>query len=86
MVTLGAAYLNPLGVKGEASASLLYMNPIEEIFDGPVRDQYGFETYWRILLTQNIWISPGLHMIVNPALNQEHDFIAIPHLKFRIAL
>ena len=86
VATLGAAYLNPAGVKGEAAASLLYMNPIEEIFDGPVRDQYGFEAYWRILLTQNIWISPGIHLISNPALNQEEDFIAIPHLKFRIAL
>ena len=86
VVTLGAAYLNPFGVKGEASASLLYMNPIEEIFDGPVRDQYGFETYWKILLSQNIWITPGIHLISNPALNQEHDFIAIPQLKFRIAL
>ena len=86
VVTLGAAYLNPFGIKGEASASLLYMNPIEEIFDGPVRDQYGFEAYWKILLTQNIWITPGIHLISNPALNQEEDFIAIPQLKFRIAL
>ena len=86
VVTLGAAYLNPFGIKGEASASLLYMNPIEEIFDGPVRDQYGFEAYWRVLLTQNIWITPGIHLISNPALNQEEDFIAIPQLKFRIAL
>ena len=86
VVTVGAAYLNPANVKGEAAISLLYMNPIEEIFDEPVRDQYGVEAYWRILLTQNIWITPGLHLVFNPALNQEHDFIAIPQLKFRIAL
>ena len=72
--------------KGEAAISLLYMNPIEEIFDGPVRDQYGLETYWRILLTQNIWITPGVHLIFNPALNQQEDFIAIPQLKFRVAV
>jgi carbohydrate-selective porin OprB len=85
-LTAGAAYLNPANIKGEANLSLLYMNPIEEIFDGPVRTQYGLEAYWRILLTQNIWITPGIHLIFNPALNQEHDFIAIPQLKFRVAL
>ena len=26
---------------GAAYPSLLYMNPIEEIFEGPVRNQYG---------------------------------------------
>ena len=84
--TVGAAYLNPAGIKGEVAVSLLYMKPIEEIFDGPVRDQYGLETYWRILLTQNIWITPGVHLIFNPALNMEDDFIAIPQLKLRVAV
>jgi len=85
-LTAGAAYLSPANIKGEANVSLLYMNPIEEIFDGPVRNQFGLEAYWRILLTQNIWITPGIHLIFNPALNQEHDFIAIPQVKFRVAL
>ena len=38
------------------------------------------------LLTQNIWITPGLQFVVDPARNFENDFIAIPHLKFRVAL
>jgi hypothetical protein len=84
--TVGAAYLNPVSIKGEAAVSLLYMNPIQEIFEGPVRNQYGFETYWRILLTQNIWITPGVHLVLNPSLNLEEDFIAIPQLKFRVAV
>ena len=84
VVTAGTAYLNPLNVRGKVAASVLYMNPIEEIFDGPVRDQYGIETYWKILLTTNIWVTPGLHLIFNPALNQEDDFIAIGQLKFRV--
>ncbi len=84
--TAGAAYLNPIGIKGEVAASLLYMNPIEEIFDGPVRNQYGFETYWRILFTPHIWFTPGVHLVFDPAVNLEDDFIAIPQLKFRVAL
>ena len=84
--TAGAAYLNPIGIKGEVAVSLLYMNPIEEIFDGPVRNQYGFETYWRILFTPHIWFTPGVHLVVHPAVNLEDDFVAIPQLKFRVAL
>ena len=83
--TLGAAYLNPADIRGEVSFSLLYQTPIEEIFP-EARDQYGIEAYWRILLTQNIWITPGVHLVFNPALNMEDDFIAIPQLKFRVAV
>ena len=85
-VTAGVSYKNPFNITGEASVGLLYMNPIEEIFDQEVRDQYGMETYWRISLSQNIWIIPGIQLVFHPSLNWEDDFIAIPHVKFRIAL
>ncbi len=85
-LTAGAAYLNPANIRGEAAISLLYMNPIEEIFAEQVRNQYGLEAYWRISLTNNIWITPGIHFVINPSLNQEDDFIAIPQFKFRIAI
>jgi carbohydrate-selective porin OprB len=85
-LTAGVAYLNPFNIRGEAAISLLYMNPIEEIFSNPVRDEYGIETYWRISLSNNAWITPGIRLVFNPSLNQEDDFIAIPQIKFRIAL
>jgi carbohydrate-selective porin OprB len=85
-VTAGAAYKNPFNVRGEAAVGFLYMNPIEEIFDQEVRDQYGIEAYWRILISPNIWITPGVHLVFNPALNLEDDFSAVPHVKFRVAL
>ena len=85
-LTAGVAYLNPFSIRGEGAISLLYMNPIEEIFAEQVRNQYGLETYWRISLTNNIWITPGIHLVFNPSLNQEDDFIAIPQLKFRVAI
>ncbi|WP_068318016.1 carbohydrate porin [Aliiruegeria sabulilitoris] len=83
--TLGVSYLEPFGIDGEASASLLYMDPIDEIFEGPVRDQYGLEAYWRIRLSNNIWVTPGVHFIFNPALNPKEDFVAVPSLKMRVA-
>ena len=70
----------------EAAISLLYMNPIDEIFADPVRDQYGIEAYWRISLSNNIWITPGIHFIFNPSLNPDDDFVAMPMLKFRVAI
>lgn len=85
-LTTGVAYLNPADVRGEVAVSLLYMDPIDEIFAQPVRDQYGLETYWKMSFTSNIWITPGIHLIFNPALNQEDDFIAIPQFKFRVAI
>jgi len=85
-LTAGVAYLNLANIRGEAAISLLYMNPIDEIFADPVRDQYGLEMYWRISLSNNIWITPGIHLVFNPSLNLEDDFVAIPQLKFRVAL
>jgi carbohydrate-selective porin OprB len=85
-VTAGVAYRNLANVRGEAAISLLYMDPIDEIFADPVRDQYGIETYWRISLSNNIWITPGVHFVFNPALNPDDDFVVIPQLKFRVAI
>jgi hypothetical protein len=84
--TAGFAYRKPFNVAGEAALGFFYMNPIEEIFDQRVRNQYGVEAYWRIRLTRNIWITPGIQLLLDPALNLEEDFVAMPHLKFRIAL
>jgi len=85
-VTAGAAYKNLLNVNGETAVGFLYMNPIDEIFGEDARDQMGIETYWRVLLTRNIWVTPGIQFVFNPTLNPEDDFVAIPHFKFRIAL
>jgi hypothetical protein len=62
------------------------MDPIDEILDAPVRDQYGLETCWRMRLTENIWLTPRGLLIFDPALNKEDDFVAIPKVKLRIAL
>jgi hypothetical protein len=85
-VTAGVAYRNLLNVTGETAIGFLYMNPIDEIFGEDARNQTGIEAYWRILLTRNIWVTPGMQFVFNPTLNLEDDFVAIPHIKFRIAL
>jgi hypothetical protein len=85
-MTTGMAYKNPLNVSGEVAVGFLYMNPIEEIFNVEVRNQYGLEAYWRISLTRNIWVTPGAQLVFHPSINMTSDFIAIPHIKFRVAL
>ncbi|GMG87793.1 hypothetical protein MNKW57_21140 [Biformimicrobium ophioploci] len=82
----GAAYLDPFDIQGEAAFSFLYMKPIESIFEEPVRDQHGLELYWRIRFTNNIWVTPGVHLILQPALNQDENSMVIPQLKLRVAI
>ena len=50
------------------------------------QNQYGVEIYWKILLTPNMWVTPGLQVVFDPAFNPSSDVIAIPHIKFRIWL
>ncbi len=65
---------------------LFSLSPLDDIFTDRVRDQYGLETYWSINLTKNIWMTPGVHLMFNPFLNPDDDFIALPMFKFRIAI
>ena len=62
------------------------MDPIDELFGDDARNQYGTELYWRILLTPHIWVTPGLQLVIHPTGNPDADLVAIPHLKFRVAL
>jgi hypothetical protein len=50
------------------------------------RNQYGVETYWNIGVTPNSSLTPGIRLIVNPALNPRSNLVAVPHVKFRIFL
>jgi len=85
-ITTGVAYKNPLQVRGEVALGLLYMNPIEEIMGDDARNQFGLEAYWHITLTRNIHVTPGIQLVFNPSVNTTSDFIAIPHIKFRVAI
>ena len=50
------------------------------------RNQYGLETNWKILLTPDLWITPGVQLIWAPSFNPSTDFLAIPQIKFRLFL
>ncbi|MGI9532442.1 carbohydrate porin [Lutimonas sp.] len=85
--TLGLSYTKPFDLPGEISLGLMVMKPIEDILPIPdMRTQYGIEPYWKILLTPNLWVTPGVQFIINPSLNPNVDFVSVPHIKFRLAL
>ena len=81
----GAAYLKPLGIRGEAALGFTWVRPHPDLLGGLLRNQYGVDTYWKILLTPNLWITPGIQILFNPSANPNTDVIAVPHIKFRVA-
>jgi hypothetical protein len=83
----GFGYQKPLGIKGEVALALSWAEPLDR--PDPVleiqrdRNQYGIETYWKLLLTPDLWITPGAQLIVEPTFNPSTDLVAIPQFKFR---
>ena len=85
--TLGFSYTTPFELAGEISLGLMWMKVHDELIsDMNLRDQIGMEAYWKILLTPNLWLTPGFQLVFNPSLNPESEFISIPHIKFSFTL
>jgi carbohydrate-selective porin OprB len=85
--TAGLAYLHPLKIRGEAALGLMWAQPIKNIFPGSgQRDQYGFETYWRLQVTPILTVTPGVQVVFHPSFNPVENVVVIPSIKFRIAL
>jgi len=86
-VNAGFGYQKPLGINGEIAMALSWAEPLDR--PDPIlgiesdRNQYGLEANWKILLTPDLWITPGVQLIWEPTFNPSTDFVAIPQLKFR---
>ena len=89
-VNAGFGYLKPLGIGGDIALALSRAEPLDR--PDPIlgiqsdRNQYGLETNWKILLTPDLWITPGVQLIWDPSFNPSADFLAIPQIKFRLFL
>ncbi|TDJ46180.1 MAG: hypothetical protein E2O50_00310 [Gammaproteobacteria bacterium] len=92
MLTGSIAVQRPLAIRGEVGIGASWGEPIDGVTLGglpqhqPAEDQYGMEFYWKILLTQDLWITPNLQFIINPTFNPNTDSIVIPGFKFRFFL
>ncbi len=84
-VTAGAAYLRPFDIQGEIGMAIIWFEPLDLVPGTKLRNQTGYEFYWKILLTPNLWITPGFQYIWNPVFNPTEDKIFIPQFKFRLA-
>jgi hypothetical protein len=81
----GVAYLRPFDIQGEVAVSTMWARSFANLIPGvDARNQYGVETYWTIGVTPNSSLTPGIQLIFNPALNPSRDFVAVPHMKFRV--
>ncbi len=88
-ITAGAEYLAPFGIQGEVGTGLVWLQTFPDLelagVDVGGKNQYGLEAYWKILMTPNLWVTPGLVFMFDPVFNSDTDFIAMPGIKFRLA-
>jgi hypothetical protein len=83
----GAAYLQPFGIKGEIAMAGMWSLPFDNIFPGSgQRGQYGLDAYWNMAITQNSTLAPDVQLIMHPSFNPKVNFVAVPAIKFRVAL
>jgi porin len=83
----GVAYVRPFGIRGEMAIAGMWTQPFDNILPGSgQRDQWGTDCYWNIATTPNSTLTPDLQLIWNPSFNPKVNFVAIPAIKFRVAL
>lgn len=76
----GVAFLRPFRVNGEWSLGAVWAKPINRT----LRDQYGIETYWKVLLSEDIWVTPDLQVIFKPTYNTTKAVLAVGGIKLRV--
>jgi porin len=88
-VSTGLSYQpNPIGA---AAGNLLgfganWGQPNEAIFGSGLDDQYTFEFFYRLQVTQELAITPNIELLIDPALNPDADSIWAFGLRARLAL
>jgi porin len=63
---------------------LNWSRPSEDAFGPGLDDQYTAEIYYRLQLLKVLIITPDVQLLVNPALNPDHDLVAIFGIRGRI--
>ncbi|RZV50249.1 MAG: hypothetical protein EX268_17470 [Deltaproteobacteria bacterium] len=49
-----------------------------------LRDQYGIETYWKVLIAEYFWVTPELQVIFKPTYNTTKNVLAVGGIKLRL--
>jgi carbohydrate-selective porin OprB len=67
-------------MRGEIGLGTSWAQPFNE----NLRSQYGVESYWKILLLPNLWVTPGVQLIFDPSFNPQQDDVAVLQIKARL--
>lgn len=80
LATAGLSVLKPFGMRGEIGLGTSWAQP----FNDALRDQYGVEAYWKILLLPSLWVTPGVQVIFDPSFNPQESSTVIGQIKARL--
>jgi porin len=88
-LSAGLAYQpNPIGMSaGDLLAfGANWGKPNETVFGDGLDEQYAFELFYRLQVTQELAITPDIQFLIDPALNPEEDSIWVFGVRARLAL
>jgi porin len=60
--------------------------PNETVFGDGLDEQYAFELFYHLQVTQELAITPDIQLLIDPALNPDEDSIWVFGVRARLAL
>ena len=84
-LSVGLGY-SAFGGRDQLGVAANWGEPNEDSFGSGLDDQYTFELYYRIQLTEQLAITPDIQYLVDPALNPDEDKLWVVGLRARLAL
>lgn len=85
---VGLAYTRPFGIRGEMAASYTFVKSLDGGGCGAINcdgsSQSAIEMYWKILVTPDLWLTPGVQLAIDPANNPDREVVAIGVIKLRL--
>ncbi len=84
-LSIGLGY-NAIAGRDQLGVAANWGQPNEDGFGPDLDDQYAFEVYYRLQLTEQLAITPDIQYLVDPAQNPTEDSLWIFGLRARLAL
>ncbi len=84
-VSVGLGY-NAVDGRDQLGVAANWGRPNEDSFGPDLDDQYTFEVFYRLQVTEQFALTPDIQYLVDPALNPTEDSLWIFGLRARLAL
>ena len=84
-ISVGLGY-NAVGGRDQLGVAANWGRPNEDSFGPDLDDQYTFEVYYRLQVTEQFALTPDIQYLVDPAQNPTEDSLWIFGLRARLAL